>query len=134
VKTLASISKRTRRIAAVAALLLLVASAAIGAGASGNLNLGSLAGTAVAGSTCNVPSGGMYNYPTIQAAVDDAGCATINVAAGTYRENVQIKRAVTINGAGATSTIVDGGGSSCGTPGYALCFSSALACPQPSMD
>jgi hypothetical protein len=46
-KTLASISKRTRRIAAVAALLLLVASAAIGAGASGNLNLRSLAGTAL---------------------------------------------------------------------------------------
>ena len=43
-KTLASLSKRTRRIAAVAALLLLVASAAIGVGASGNLNLGSLAG------------------------------------------------------------------------------------------
>jgi hypothetical protein len=43
-KTLASLSKRTRRIAAVAALLLLVASAAVGVGASGNLNLGSLAG------------------------------------------------------------------------------------------
>jgi uncharacterized protein (DUF2345 family) len=134
VKTLASISKRTRRIAAVAALLLLVASAAIGAGASGNLNLGSLAGTAVAGSTCNVPSGGTYNYPTIQAAVDDPGCASITMAAGTYNVHISINRSVTINGAGATSTMVEGGGSSCGTPGYALCFSSALACPQPSMD
>jgi hypothetical protein len=45
-KTLASLSKRTRRIAAAAALLLLVASAAVGVGASGNLNLGALAGTA----------------------------------------------------------------------------------------
>jgi predicted outer membrane repeat protein len=112
-KTLTSISKRTRRIAAVAALLLLVASTAVGVVASGNLNLGSLAGAAVAGSTCNVPSGGTYNYPTIQAAVNDAGCATINVAAGAYYENVTIGRAVTINGAGASSTIVDGGGINC---------------------
>jgi predicted outer membrane repeat protein len=112
-KTLTSISKRTRRIAAVAALLLLVASAAIGAVAAGNLNLGSLAGAALAGSTCNVPSGGTYIYPTIQAAVNDAGCATINVAAGAYYENVTIGRAVTINGAGASSTIVDGGGTNC---------------------
>jgi len=46
-RTLASLSKRTRRIAAVAAMLLLVASAAVGGVASGNLNLGALAGTAL---------------------------------------------------------------------------------------
>jgi hypothetical protein len=43
-KTLALLSKRTRRIAAAATLLLIVASAAVGGVASGNLNLGSLAG------------------------------------------------------------------------------------------
>jgi predicted outer membrane repeat protein len=64
-------------------------------------------------STCNVPNGGTYNHPTIQAAVNDTGCATINVAAGWYQENVKIGRAVTINGAGASSTIVDGGGTNC---------------------
>ena len=34
---------------------------------------------------CHVPSS---VYPTIQAAVNDVTCATINVAAGTYTENV----------------------------------------------
>jgi predicted outer membrane repeat protein len=107
-KTVTSISKRTRRIAAVAAVLLLVASAAMAAVATGQINPRSLAGAAVAGSTCNVPSGGTYSYPTIQAALNDAGCATINLAAGTYQENLTIARAVIINGASASSTIVHG--------------------------
>jgi hypothetical protein len=55
---------------------------------------------------CRVPSTG---YLTIQAAVNDATCATINVAAGTYTECVTIARNVTIHGAGQGSTVVDGG-------------------------
>ncbi len=51
----------------------------------------------VGGPTCNVPS----NYSTIQAAVDDMGCTTINVAAGTYVENVNITRSLTLRGAKA---------------------------------
>lgn len=47
--------------------------------------------------TCFVPSG----YPTIQAAVDDPGCATINVDAGTYPESVAIARAVVLLGPNA---------------------------------
>jgi len=57
---------------------------------------------------CRVPSNA---YPTIQAAVNDATCATINVAAGTYTEHVTIARDVTIRGAGQDSTVIDGGGS-----------------------
>src|ERR1041385_4688903 len=47
--------------------------------------------------TCSVPAG----HPTIQAAVDDPTCGTVNVAAGVYAENVFISRAVTLNGAQA---------------------------------
>ncbi|MDP9024831.1 MAG: hypothetical protein M3N13_05635 [Candidatus Eremiobacteraeota bacterium] len=52
---------------------------------------------AVGGPTCNVPA----DYPTIQAAVNVAACATIKVAPGTYTENVTIARALTLNGAQA---------------------------------
>lgn len=46
--------------------------------------------------TCSVPSAG---YPTIQAAVDDPACTTINVAPGLYPENVLVSRSLTLNGA-----------------------------------
>lgn len=49
------------------------------------------------GPVCNVPA----DYATIQAAVNDAGCTTINVAAGTYAEHVAVNRAVVLNGANA---------------------------------
>jgi hypothetical protein len=48
--------------------------------------------------TCSVPSVG---YPTIQSAVDDSVCATINVAPGVYNENLSIQRPLTLNGAQA---------------------------------
>jgi hypothetical protein len=47
-------------------------------------------------------------YPTIQVAVNDATCATINVAAGIYYELITINRSVMIRGAGQESTVVDG--------------------------
>jgi hypothetical protein len=47
---------------------------------------------------CTVPSG---THPTIQSAVNDITCSTINVAAGTYNEQVQINRTVTLHGAQA---------------------------------
>ena len=60
-----------------------------------------------AGPTCTVAASG-GTYTTMQAAVNDGGCATINVAAGTYPENVTISRDVTINGSTTGDTIVDG--------------------------
>src|SRR5262245_64129801 len=106
-KVLRSINNRIRRIAAIVVLLTLVASNVSGVAAAANLNRGALAGTA-AGSSCSVGASGA-TYTKIQDAVNDAGCATITVAAGTYQENIRIGRDVTINGAGASSTIVDGG-------------------------
>lgn len=61
-----------------------------------------------AGPVCTVGASGS-NYTTVQAAVNDAGCATINIAAGTYTENITITRSVILQGAGAASTILDGG-------------------------
>src|SRR5665213_3417632 len=51
----------------------------------------------VGGPTCNVPA----DYPTIQAAVNAPGCATIKVAPGSYTENVSIPRSLTLRGAQA---------------------------------
>jgi hypothetical protein len=51
--------------------------------------------TRAAGPVCSVPG----DYPTIQAAVNDAGCTTINVGPGVYNENVSINRSLTLNGA-----------------------------------
>jgi|GEM_PF-3544995 len=54
---------------------------------------------------------GYYVNPTlkIQGAVNAAQSGdAINVASGTYKENVQIDKSLTVNGAGLTKTIVDG--------------------------
>jgi hypothetical protein len=58
-------------------------------------------GTAQA-ATCSVPS---LAYPTIQAAVNDSSCNPINVAPGTYVENVAINRSLTLNGAQAGNPV-----------------------------
>lgn len=52
---------------------------------------------AVGGPTCNVGT----DYATIQAAVSDPGCTTVNVPAGTYNEQVQITHSLTLKGAQA---------------------------------
>ena len=50
-----------------------------------------------------------YEYPSIQAAVDDANPGdTITIAEGTYKENVHVNKSLTIIGAGADKTIIDG--------------------------
>jgi hypothetical protein len=68
-----------------------------------------LAPAASGAGACVVPSA---TYPTIQSAVDDPGCDPINLAAGTFNQNVNLGRSVQINGAGTTSTIIDGTGGS----------------------
>jgi len=54
--------------------------------------LPTIASAAVGGPACFVPA----DYATIQAAANDAGCTSINVAAGTYTENVSITNPATI--------------------------------------
>src|SRR5438552_234455 len=54
--------------------------------------------TKAALAVCTVPSG---SHPTIQSAVSDPGCSTINVDPGVYSENVTISRSLTLNGAQA---------------------------------
>jgi predicted outer membrane repeat protein len=61
-------------------------------------------GAPASAQTCGVPA----DHPTIQSAVDDASCATVSIAAGTYNENLYVWRSVTLNGAGASSTVLDG--------------------------
>jgi hypothetical protein len=65
-----------------------------------------------AGPVCIVDSagGGGVDYTTIGAAVADAGCTTINVAAGVYNENITIDRDLTLQGASAGVTVIDGNG------------------------
>ena len=57
-----------------------------------------IAVSSASAATCAVPSA---SYPTIQSAVDDPTCSTINVAPGVYTENVSINRSLTLNGAQA---------------------------------
>lgn len=65
------------------------------------LAVGGRALAVVGGPTCNVPT----DYSTIQAAVNDNGCTTIKVAAGTYSENVTIGRSLTLKGSKAGSNV-----------------------------
>jgi hypothetical protein len=51
--------------------------------------------TAASAAPCAVPG----DYPTIQSAVNEPTCSEINVAPGTYPENVNVTRTCTINGA-----------------------------------
>jgi len=60
--------------------------------------------------TITVDDDGPADYSTIQAAIDNATAGdTVQVAAGTYYENVVVDKQVSISGAGAGSTVVDGG-------------------------
>jgi hypothetical protein len=60
---------------------------------------------AAPGIVCNVPS---PSYPTLGAAARDAGCTTLQVAAGAFAENVALVRDLVIQGAGSAATTVQG--------------------------
>jgi hypothetical protein len=79
------------------------------------LGLGTVPATQAA-TTCVNPTGTDACYSTIQAAITAAASGdTINVAAGTYTENLSIfDKNLTINGAGAGKTIIDGNASANG--------------------
>ena len=55
---------------------------------------------------CTVPS---PSHPTADSAARDLACSTIQLAAGTFAENVAVLRDVAIEGAGAGATVVAGG-------------------------
>jgi hypothetical protein len=54
---------------------------------------------------CDVPTA---PYPTVAAALRDANCATVRLAAGTYPENVSLVRDVVLQGAGSGTTSLAG--------------------------
>jgi hypothetical protein len=58
--------------------------------------------------TCNVPS----QYASITAAIAATGCTQIEVAAGTYKENLVITRGLAIHGAFAPTVVIDGNAAS----------------------
>ena len=60
---------------------------------------------AAPGIVCNVPS---PSYPTLGAAARDAGCTTLQAAAGTFAENVALARDLVVQGAGSAATTVQG--------------------------
>jgi len=62
-------------------------------GVGGGISFASAGKSAV----CSVPA----RYPTIQAAVDDGKCSTVQVAPGTYTESVTVARGLTLRGAQA---------------------------------
>jgi hypothetical protein len=74
----------------------------------GSWVLAAPASQAPAGPVCTVDDDGPADYATIQDAVDDTSCNTINVAEGTYVESVVVSRSVNIRGAGVYNTNVDG--------------------------
>jgi predicted outer membrane repeat protein len=63
-------------------------------------------GQAVGAGTCTVAPG--TPYPTIQSAVDDTNCQTIQLSVGDYVESVTIDRDVTIVGSTEHPTVVHG--------------------------
>ncbi len=71
------------------------------------LGYANLCYTAGGGKPLKVPQ----QYKTIQAAIDAANSGdAILVAPGTYKENIKLREGITLQGAGAAVTTIDGGG------------------------
>lgn len=57
------------------------------------------------GGMCNVPS---VTYPTIQSAINDSACNTVQVNTGSFAEHLVITRSLTLQGNGMANTFIDG--------------------------
>lgn len=55
--------------------------------------------------TCTPPSA---SHPTLQQAVNDPGCTTVELAAQAYPEQIEITRSLTLTGTGPLTSTVDG--------------------------
>jgi hypothetical protein len=69
------------------------------------VTLGAGAATGAFAVTCTVPSA---SHPTVGAAVRDADCTLVQLAAGTFPENVAIARDLALSGTGSTWTAIEG--------------------------
>ena len=81
------------------------ASARLGRGARLSGLLAALWSQSAAAAPCTVPT---IAHPTLGAAVRDVACTTIQLAAGTFAENVVVARDLAIEGAGSGLSIVAG--------------------------
>jgi len=64
-----------------------------------------LAAAGAHSATCNVPTA---THPTLAAAARDAGCTLVQLAAGSFPENVTLERDLAIAGAGSAATTLQG--------------------------
>jgi hypothetical protein len=53
--------------------------------------------------TCTVPG----SHPTIQDAVDDPACTSIDLAAQSYQESIEIRRSLTLGGPAAGGAVIE---------------------------
>lgn len=67
--------------------------------------LGASFAAPASGTTCAVPAA---SHPTVGAALRDGACTTIQLAAGSYRENVTVERDVVLQGAGSGASVLEG--------------------------
>lgn len=71
---------------------------------SGMLLVGLLGASWSPAQTCTVPG----THPTIQEAVDDPACTTIDLAAQSYPESIEIRRSLTLGGPAAGGAVIEG--------------------------
>lgn len=106
--------KKNIGLLAITILILLSGARSIHAVESSGLNnhiylpIASRTWDSTSASTCTVSADSSGEYTTINAAVANSNCGVINLAAGIYTETVTVDRPLTLVGAGADVTFIDG--------------------------
>lgn len=77
----------------------------------------------LAAAVCPVPSTG---HPTIDSASRDPVCTEVDVAAGSFAENVEIERDLVVRGAGSGATLLAGSLRAVGATTQAILFGIAI--------